>query len=82
MMWKNCQNVNNRIGPCVTEKPEAIASARRCRSSWIVDTKIDWIKWKSEEEERHKGSLPPPQKKEKKMSTKQSRSQFMYATYV
>jgi hypothetical protein len=38
-----------------TEKPEAIACARRCRSSWL--TRWWTQKWRAEEEKRHKGSL-------------------------
>jgi hypothetical protein len=52
------------------EKSEAIACARRCRSSrltrwWIK--KINQKKWRAEEEGRHKGSLT--KRKRKKMPT-------------
>jgi hypothetical protein len=43
-----------------TEKSEAIACARRCRSSRLTGwwfQKNNWIKWRAEEEERHKGPL-------------------------
>jgi hypothetical protein len=43
-----------------TEKSEAIACARRCRSSWLTrwwTKKNNWKKWRAEEEESHKGSL-------------------------
>jgi hypothetical protein len=51
-----------------TEKSEAIACARRCRSSRLTRwwTQKEYSeKWRAEEEEeRHKGSLtPPPPKK-------------------
>jgi hypothetical protein len=39
------------------EKSEAIACARRCRSSWLTrrwTEKNNWKKWRAEEEERHK----------------------------
>jgi hypothetical protein len=39
-----------------TKKSEAIACARRCRSSQVVDpNRIIRKKWRNEEEERHKG---------------------------
>jgi hypothetical protein len=50
-----------------TEKSEAIACARRCRSSWLTrwwTPKNNQKKWRAEEEERHKGSLT--QKNQKK----------------
>jgi hypothetical protein len=43
-----------------TEKSEAIACARRCRSSQLTrwwTQKNNQKKWRAEEEERHKGSL-------------------------
>jgi hypothetical protein len=43
-----------------TEKPEAIACARRCWSSWLTSgryKKNNRKKWRVKEEERHKGSL-------------------------
>jgi hypothetical protein len=43
-----------------TEKSEAIACARRCRSSWLTGRwtkKNNRKKWRAEEEERHKGLL-------------------------
>jgi hypothetical protein len=49
-----------------TEKSEAIACARRCRSSRLTrwwTKKNNRKKWRAEEEERHKGSLTPPPKK-------------------
>jgi hypothetical protein len=47
-----------------TEKPEAIAHARRCWSSWLTEwwTKKRMIGTKTEEEERHTGVCFPPQK--------------------
>jgi hypothetical protein len=54
-----------------TEKSEAIAYARRCRSSRLTrwwTKKNNWKKWRAEEEERHMGSLT--QKKEKKEKKK------------
>jgi hypothetical protein len=43
------------------EKPEAIACARRCRSSQLTplggQEKNNWKKWMAKEEERHKGLL-------------------------
>jgi hypothetical protein len=45
-----------------TEKSEAIACARSCRSSWLTGggpKKNNRKKWMAEEEERHKGSLTP-----------------------
>jgi hypothetical protein len=44
----------------LTEKSEAIACARRCRSSWMAGwwlKKNNQKKWRAEEEERHKRSL-------------------------
>jgi hypothetical protein len=46
-----------------TEKSEAIACARRCRSSRLTrrwTKKNNWKKWRAKEEERHKGLLTPP----------------------
>jgi hypothetical protein len=49
-----------------TEKSEAIACARRCRSSrltrWWTQKRLIGIKWRAEEEERHKGSLTHKEK--------------------
>jgi hypothetical protein len=49
-----------------TVKSEAIACARRCRSSLLTGW---WKKWRAEGEERHKGSLIPPPPKKKKFSS-------------
>jgi hypothetical protein len=40
-----------------TEKSEAIACARSCRSSFFGPKKNNWNKYRAEEEDRHKGSL-------------------------
>jgi hypothetical protein len=47
-----------------TEKSEAIACARSCRSSYIVNKVVDpkkiiVEKWRAKEEEKHKGLLTP-----------------------
>jgi hypothetical protein len=42
------------------EKSEAIACARRCRSSQLTrwwTKKNNWKKWRAEEKDRHKGLL-------------------------
>jgi hypothetical protein len=69
-----------------TVKSEAIACARRCRSSLLTGW---WKKWRAEGEERHKGSLipPPPKKKEvfvvfgNKVFTKVYQQDFRYLLF-
>jgi hypothetical protein len=49
---------------------EAIACARRCRSSRLTrcgPEKNNQKKWKAEEEERHKGSLKQQKEKDQRM---------------
>jgi hypothetical protein len=59
------------ISNSATEKSEAIACARRCRSSRLTrwwTQKESSEKWRAEEEDRHKGSLTKKAKKSRIVS--------------